>query len=163
MEKARLPYGARNWKPPYPSFGEVPCPMYSYRKPQVAAVCIRCPEQYARLDGYQGDYIDQIVSGTDGFCMTNDQIAKQTVLDYLDATDDGALVEHIKQAAKDYYYMLSRSNGINGFSSNTEIVTLTPWWQTALNSCIAVFSVLTAAGLALLTVTLIRNKKKEGK
>ena len=117
----------------------------------------------ARLDGYQGDYIDQIVSGTDGFCMTNDQIAKQTVLDYLDATDDGALVEHIKQAAKDYYYMLSRSNGINGFSSNTEIVTLTPWWQTALNSCIAVFSVLTAAGLVLLTVTLIRNKKKEGK
>ena len=117
----------------------------------------------ARLDGYQGDYIDQIVSGTDGFCMTNDQIAKQTVLDYLDATDDGALVEHIKQAAKDYYYMLSRSNGINGFSSNTEIVTLTPWWQTALNSCIAVFSVLTAAGLVLLTVTLIRNKKREGK
>lgn len=117
----------------------------------------------ARLDGYQGDYIDQLVSGTDGFCMTNAQIAKQTVLDYVNKTDDGSIVEYVVNAAKDYYYALSRSNAINGFDSNTEVITLTPWWQTALTAAIVVTAVLTAGSVAMLTWTVIRNKKKEVK
>ena len=66
-------------------------------------------------------------------------------------------------AAKDYYYALSRSNAINGFDSNTEVITLTPWWQTALTAAIVVTAVLTAGSVAMLTWTVIRSKKKEVK
>ena len=113
----------------------------------------------AREDGYQGDYIDQLAAGTDCFCMTNAQIAKQKVLDYLNATNDGDYVQYILRAAKNYCFQMSRSNMVNGMSSNTIIRHLTPWWQTALTSAIICFAVLTALSAVMLTVSKIKARK----
>lgn len=54
MKQRRYLRGSRYGKSPYPAFGEIPCPMYSYRQPKVAAVGIYGAEQYSRLDGYGG-------------------------------------------------------------------------------------------------------------
>ncbi len=114
----------------------------------------------ARRDGYQGDYIDQIVAGTDCFCMTNAQIAKEIVNNYLSSSDDGSYVEHIARAAKNYYYKCSRSNMINGFSSDTIIIKLTPWWQNLLIAMIVVFAVLTAASVAMAAISKVKEIRR---
>ena len=114
----------------------------------------------AREDGYQGDYIDQIAAGTDRFCMTNSQIVKAQVLNYLNESDDGNFVQYIKRAAKNYCYEISRSCMMNGLSSNTVIRHIVPWWQVTLYAMITVFALSTAASLVLMTVEKI--KKKQG-
>lgn len=112
----------------------------------------------ARLDGYQGDYIDQLVAGTDRFCMTNAQIAKEKVKSYLDKTDDGSLVADVFRAAKNYCYEFSRSCMMNGLSSDTIIERLTPWWVVLLVTLIVVLSVLSAAGVAMTAISKRREK-----
>lgn len=116
----------------------------------------------AREDGYQGDYLDQIAAGTDRFCMTNSQIVKAQVLDYLNKSDDGDFVKYIQRAAKNYCYEISRSCMMNGMSSNTVIKHVTPWWQTTFTTLIVAFSVLTAASLTLMTLSKLKEKKKQG-
>ena len=114
----------------------------------------------AREDGYQGDYIDQLAAGTDRFCMTNAQLAKQKVLDYLNATDDGDYVQYVVRAAKNYCYEMSRSNMVNGMSSGTEIRHLTPWWQTAFTVAIYAFAALTVLSAVMLTASKGKEKRQ---
>jgi hypothetical protein len=116
----------------------------------------------AREDGYQGDYIDQLAAGTDRFCMTNAQIVKAQVQSYLDESDDGDYVQYILRAAKDYCYEMSRSNMVNGMSSNTIIRHLTPWWQTAFLVLIVLSAILTAACVVMLTICKVKENKLVG-
>ncbi len=113
----------------------------------------------AREDGYQGDYLDQLVAGTDRFCMTNSQIVKAQVQKYLKETDDGSLVSHVERAAKNYCYELSRTNMVNGMSPNTVIRHITPWWQTAFTVAIICFALLTALSFIMLTVSKLKDRK----
>lgn len=112
-----------------------------------------------KLDGYQGDYIDQMTAGTDRFCMTNGTVAMDTVKAYLDETDDGDFVQYIKRAAKNYCYEFSRSNLVNGLSSDAIVETIVPWWETLINGMMIGFAVLTAAGIILVTVSKVKMRK----
>ncbi len=113
----------------------------------------------AREDGYQGDYLDQLAAGTDRFCMTNSQIVKAQVQKYLEETNDGNLVAEVERAARNYCYELSRSNMVNGMSSDTIIRHITPWWQTALTVAIVCFAVLCCLSCAMLTISKLRARK----
>lgn len=113
----------------------------------------------ARLDGYQGDYLDQMAAGTDRFCMTNAQIVKERVLNYLKESDDGSFVDYVVRAAKNYCYECSRSTMINGMSSDTIVLKLTPWWQSALVGVNIGLGVLTLAALVMLVVSKEKARK----
>ncbi len=116
-----------------------------------------------KLDGYQGDYIDQLAAGTDRFCMTNGTVAMDAVKKYLDETDDGDFVQYIKRAAKNYCYEFSRSNMINGLSGDAIVETIVPWWETAVRTMLIGFAVLSAAGIVLLTASKVKERKEEQK
>ena len=53
------------------------------------------------------------------------------------------------------------SRGMDGIGANTRIVTVTPWWQTALNVTQIVLAVLSVLALALLVADMIPSKKKK--
>ena len=62
--------------------------------------------------------------------------------------------------AKNTIYVFSHSAAINGLSSDTRIVSITPWWSIALKVLIVVFAI-TTAGLAVLYV-ISEVKRKQG-
>lgn len=109
--------------------------------------------------GYLSHYATMLASGTDTFCYNT--IASKILLAQLQETDDGNFVEqYVLRAGKNFFYAMSRSNAVNGLTSDSIILKVTPWWQTALISLIIVFSVLFVAGAALLTVSKIRTEKR---
>jgi beta-glucosidase len=48
---------------------------------------------------------------------------------------------------------------MNGYSANSKVVSITPWWQTAMKAIIAVFAVLDILCIAMLIRS--KTKKKE--
>ena len=112
--------------------------------------------------------IESIDAGTDIFCITvmdvggigyggavGNEVARQ-ILD----TNDGHLYEMLRDANKDYYYAMVRSNLINGLTHDTNIVNVIPWWLTLIQ-IIRIVSGATAALFTGLFVwrTIVENKR----
>ena len=51
------------------------------------------------------------------------------------------------------------SRGMDGIGNNTRIVSVTPWWQTALNAAQITFAVLSVVAVGLLVADMIPRKK----
>ena len=50
---------------------------------------------------------------------------------------------------------------MNGVSSGTQIVHVTPWWKMAVQVSTVVFGIGTAACLLMFAVTMMKRKKEE--
>ena len=50
------------------------------------------------------------------------------------------------------------SRGMDGIGNNTRIVSVTPWWQTALNAAKITFAVLSVVAVGLLVADMIPRK-----
>ena len=99
---------------------------------------------------YKTHYAESMAAGTDYYCwdkiifgegepvIARDILSKQII-----EKDDGAMLENVRRAAKNIYYAMSRSLAVNGMNSETKVIKITPWWQTALYSVIAATGVLT--------------------
>lgn len=62
----------------------------------------------------------------------------------------GALAQAMRESAHRILYTVVHSNAMNGITSNTRIIVLTPTWQTAMNALMAVFTTLfTLSAVAL--------------
>ena len=76
---------------------------------------------------------------------------------------DGYMLQVLRQMTKHNVYIMAHSVSTNGISSNSVIVTIVPWWQTALLVMNGVF----ALGFAVFTVLTVvgvcskKNKKAE--
>ncbi|MBQ8835280.1 MAG: glycoside hydrolase family 3 protein [Oscillospiraceae bacterium] len=72
--------------------------------------------------------------------------------------NDPDICQAMRQACHRILYTVANSNAMNGLSSNTTIVSVTPWWQTALYTLIGICAVGTLlSGVKL--VLAIRKKK----
>ncbi|MCD7761384.1 MAG: fibronectin type III-like domain-contianing protein, partial [Clostridiales bacterium] len=65
----------------------------------------------------------------------------------------------MRLAAKRICYQTAWSNAMNGISSTTQIVTVIPWWQSALYTADVVFVALFAVGLIWTGVALYQERK----
>ncbi len=112
------------------------------------------------LTGFMSHYATSLTAGSDTYCLNSNAsipLLKKQIMD----TDDGNLVYAVKDAAKHFHYAMSRSNAINGLSSSTRFVSITPAWRIALNTTIAVSAVLTGTFVTLAVVNQLRKKKEE--
>ncbi len=108
--------------------------------------------------GFMGHYATCIEAGSDTFCLNKDAAAP-TLKKQIVETDDGNLLNLVIESAKRYFYAMSRSNAVNGLSSDSMIITLTPWWQTTLVTLLIVLGVITAGGVAMYAITFHKEKK----
>ena len=58
-------------------------------------------------------------------------------------------------------YTVLHSRGMDGISSNTQIVSVTPWWQMTLNVAQWTLTGLTVLALLLLLLDMAPRKKKK--
>jgi beta-glucosidase len=109
--------------------------------------------------GYKAAFTTMLTAGTDSFCLDTQQSSSQAVVTAIKSNDDGYLQGELRRAAKNILHNMVNSNVINGMTSNSVIISITPWWQPALYAAIGVLSVLMAASL----IFLVHAKIKYGK
>lgn len=114
--------------------------------------------------GYRASYVDQLAAGTDAFCIDFSGVSAQVIKDQITATNDGYLLGELRRAAKNNLYCTVNSPAMSGYSTNTKVVSITPWWQPVLQYVVIAFAVLTGVSLIGLTVCTVKDlgKKRKG-
>lgn len=110
---------------------------------------------------YQMDYMDSvdcIMNGTTTFCLDNREsdLKKREARSQYDDILGG-----LRQANKQFYYALLRSNASNGISEGTRLASGTSWWKIALISINAVLGVCTLAAAGTYVAFLVKGKKEK--
>ena len=72
---------------------------------------------------------------------------------------DAYVAQLMRQAVHRLLYVQVNSSVMNGISSNTKVVTITPWWQVAIYALVGVFALTTVLCAVMLVVRLRKAKK----
>ncbi len=75
--------------------------------------------------------------------------------------NDPDICQAMRQATHRILYTVANSNAMNGISSTAKIVSVTPWWQTALYALIAVCGVMTVVS-GVMAFRAVKRSKKAG-
>ena len=94
--------------------------------------------------------------GTDTYCLDFSGTSTKALVKQINETDDGDLLGHLRDSAHDYLYMIVNSSVMNGYSVDSKVVSVIPWWQPLMGVIIAVFGVCELCCL----VILIRGSRK---
>lgn len=65
----------------------------------------------------------------------------------------------LRESAKIIIYNVARTHTFNGISRNSIVINVTPWWQATLYAFIGVFTFLTVAAGAMLTLSIVFKRK----
>lgn len=117
-----------------------------------------CITDAATASSFYVHTVDCVVNGIDMFCMSPASRADEVVSRINQG--DGYVLSCLRNTNHNFYYAFANSNLMNGISSNTRIIPLTPWWQTAIIGVDIGLGVLTAAALVIYLVTLVRSREK---
>ncbi len=102
-----------------------------------------------------------ILCGTDMWCLMGQRYST-AILDSIKENNDGELLDAVLTANKRYYYAFSRSIVVNGLSSGSRVVRLTPWWQPTIiviDCVIGAAVVASAVGYVLMSLKEKRNNR----
>ncbi len=111
--------------------------------------------------GYKTAFTTMLAAGTDSFCLDTQRRSPEAIIEAINANDDGNLLLHLRRAAKNILFNDANSNVMNGISSSSIIVSVTPWWQPTLYGIIILFSLLTIFSILMLALAKIKYKKNK--
>lgn len=111
--------------------------------------------------GYKNHAIEVLTAGTQEWCLDGVGGHGTWVLNKAKETNDGYLLELLKEAAISWEYAISRSVITNGYSSTAVIVHTTPWWQTAIQVTEIASAILAAACFVMLVVSKASKAKQK--
>lgn len=106
---------------------------------------------------YKMHFASTLVAGTDTYCLDFSGESSAALAEQITSTDDGYLLGKLREAVHDYLYIIANSSVMNGFSTDSVVESVTPWWQPAMFGIIGAFAVLDI----FLIVMLVRGKKKD--
>ena len=110
---------------------------------------------------YKGHYVPALAAGTDNFCLDFAGDSSRAIAKEIQESDDGHLLGLLRKSAHDYLYTAANSNIMNGYSVNSKVVSVTPWWQPTMYGLIAAFAVLDAVSLLMLLKKRFGKDKKK--
>lgn len=115
---------------------------------------------FSKSSLYKTHYEEMFDAGLTFFCL--DPGETPAAIQGFIAAGDGYMLQQLRQMTKHNIYAAVNSVSANGLSSNSVVVTIVPWWQTAMLTATALF----AAGLvvcgALFAAGTFSDRKKEG-
>ena len=98
-----------------------------------------------------------LMAGTD---IPDGEVTADKVYDKY-KTGYGSVAQQMREAAKRVLYSTVHSNAMNGYSSSTKIIPITPSWMVALIVADSSVGALWLAGAGYVTVRTIKNNKKK--
>ena len=110
--------------------------------------------------GYKTEHMPTfMMAGTD---IPDGELTAQKPYDKY-KTGYGSMAQRMREAAKHVLYSTVHSNAMNGYSSNTKIIPITPNWLVALIASDITLGVLWLAGFGLVAANIIKNNKNKKK
>lgn len=109
--------------------------------------------------GFRNHAAEVLDAGTQEWCLDGVAGHGNWVLNLARETDDGHLLELLKEAAISWEYAISRSVITNGYSSTAVIEYTTPWWQTAITAVEITSAVLALVCVSMLVATKLKKKE----
>ncbi len=109
-------------------------------------------------DGSAMSKIDGVLAGTDTFD------GNKTATELVKYKDNAAVCQAMRTSVRRIIYNVIHTNAMNGMTSKTMMIPVTPWWQVALIVIQVTFGVITALFLGMLIYNIVLNnlrKKKE--
>ena len=97
-----------------------------------------------------------LAAGTDLWLNTDTELWKLSDTDMNDT-----IITHMQRAAKNIVFAISRSNAMNGLSSSSQIVQITPLWQMALYVADAVLAVIAFLGAVFATLDVVKGNDRK--
>ena len=104
--------------------------------------------------------LDGVMAGTDSFDANNEFAAELEKY-----KDNAAVMQAVRNAAKRLIYNVVRTNAMNNFDRDTYVISVTPWWKTAIIAIDATIGVLAAISAGMLVASFVihaKRKKAEG-
>lgn len=114
---------------------------------------------FSKSSLYKTHYEEMFDAGMDFFCL--DPGETPAAIQSFVANGDGYMLQCLRNMTKHNVYAAVNSVSVNGLSSNSVVVTVVPWWQTALLAATAVFTIGFVASTALYAVELASDKKRK--
>lgn len=99
--------------------------------------------------------LDGVLAGTDTFDGNN---AVEVLTVY---SDNAAVAQAVRQAAKRVIYNVVRTNAMNGMTISSRTVKVTPWWQTLLLTLECTFGALTAAAVGMFVASVVIDIRRK--
>ena len=122
-------------------------------------------EGFAVTDMYDDTYMvkaNEVVAGNDiPDNYVGDDISQFAAYGPNGTTPNAAVAQALRTSSKRVLYTVLHSRGMDGISSNTQIVSVTPGWQMTLNVAQWTLTGLTALALLLLLLDMAPRKKKK--
>lgn len=109
---------------------------------------------------YKGHFVSAVAAGTDNFCLDFAGDSSRVLVQAITENDDGNLLGLLRKSVHDYLYIAANSNIMNGYSVNSKVVSITPWWQPLMYGLIAAFAVMDVICLAMLLRKRFGKKEK---
>ncbi|MBQ3797602.1 MAG: glycoside hydrolase family 3 protein [Butyrivibrio sp.] len=91
---------------------------------------------------YKWHLSSAVAAGVDQFCLDFAGDVGREVAAQIKETDDGDLLALVRKSAHDYLYTVANSSIMNGYSVDSKIVSVTPWWQPLMKALIVLFAAL---------------------
>ena len=116
---------------------------------------------FAVSDMYDSSYmvpVHEIVAGND---IPDGELDLASLTPYgpKGSNPNAAVAQAMRESTKRVMYTVLHSRGMDGISEYTKVVTITPWWQLALNIAQWTLLALSVFALALLLMDIYGNKK----
>lgn len=105
---------------------------------------------------FKSHFTSTLAAGTEVYCLDFSGASSKVVLEQIENDDDGYMLEKLRDAAHHNLYIMANSATMNGYSPNSKVVSVTPWWQPTMYVVIGVFAALEI----LCLVMLVRGKRK---
>ncbi|ERJ12262.1 glycoside hydrolase family 3 protein [Haloplasma contractile] len=102
------------------------------------------------------DHISGLYAGTNLWLNTNNTFWKLD--DYL---DNPTVMTHVRNASKDIIYSISQTNAMNGLSSESTLIEITPWWQTLVYVLDGIVWGGSLVVVCMTTIKIVRHKKQQ--
>ncbi|MCD7735141.1 MAG: fibronectin type III-like domain-contianing protein [Clostridiales bacterium] len=102
------------------------------------------------------DAVQGVLAGTDCWDSSSTQWTEELVNYY---QDDATVAQAMRQACHRILYTVANSNAMNGFTEDTRIAAVTPWWETAIYALDVVVGAFTVFSVVKLVLAVRRRKK----
>ena len=108
-------------------------------------------------EGYRAHFTTSLAAGTNTYCLDFSGASSRAITAAIESNDDGYLLGKLRDSAHYYLYIIANGSIMNGYSVDSKVVAVTPWWQPTMYVIIGVFAVLDI----FLIVILVRGKRKD--
>lgn len=109
----------------------------------------------AGSNSYKSHALEQLAAGIDYTCWNTEVATIKNAIE----SGDGYILQQLRLATKYNLYAASRSVSINGLTSNSRVIHITPAWEIALVVVAIVLTVIMVAGVVAYIVLTVKDKK----